>query len=51
MGLHEKNTPKGNEDAINNMLPKLKPAAATPPKITVKKSWEWRNLPPLSPRS
>jgi hypothetical protein len=28
---------KGNEYAINNMLPKLKPAAATPPKMTVKK--------------
>ncbi len=28
---------KGNKDAINNMLPKLKPAAATPPKMTVKK--------------
>jgi hypothetical protein len=28
---------KENEYAINNMLPKLKPAAATPPKMTVKK--------------
>jgi hypothetical protein len=28
---------KGNEYAINNMLPKLKPAAAMPPKMTVKK--------------
>ncbi len=28
---------KGNNYAINNMLPKLKPAAATPPKMTVKK--------------
>jgi hypothetical protein len=28
---------KGNEDAINNMFLKLKPAAATPPKMTVKK--------------
>ncbi len=28
---------KGNEDAINSMLPKLKPAAATPPKMTIKK--------------
>jgi hypothetical protein len=42
---------KGNKYAINNMLPKLKPAAATPPKMTVKKCPEWRNLPPLSPRS
>ncbi len=31
------NNEKGNEYAINNMLPKLKPAAATPPKMTVKK--------------
>ena len=28
---------KGNKYAINNMLPKLKPAATTPPKMTVKK--------------
>ncbi len=28
---------KGKDYAINNMLPKLKPAAATPPKMTVKK--------------
>ncbi len=28
---------KGNEYAINNMLPKLKLAAATPPKMTIKK--------------
>jgi hypothetical protein len=28
---------KGNEYAINNMLPKLKPTAATPPKMTIKK--------------
>jgi hypothetical protein len=28
---------KGNKDAINNMLPKLKPAAAIPPKMTVRK--------------
>ncbi len=31
------NNKKGNEYTINNMLPKLKPAAATPPKMTVKK--------------
>jgi hypothetical protein len=42
---------KGNKDTINNMLPKLKPAAAMPLKMTVKKSPEWRNLPPSSPRS
>jgi hypothetical protein len=36
---------KGNEDAIDNMPPKLKPASATPPKKTLKKSLEWRNLP------
>ncbi len=29
------NNKKGNKDAINNMPPKLKPAAATPPKMTV----------------
>ncbi len=28
---------KGNKDAINNMLPKLKPTAAMPPKMTLKK--------------
>jgi hypothetical protein len=28
---------KGDEYTINNMLPKLKPAAATPPKMTIKK--------------
>jgi hypothetical protein len=28
---------KGYKDAIDNMLPKLKPAAAMPPKMTVKK--------------
>jgi hypothetical protein len=28
----------GNKDTINNMLPKLKPAAAVPPKMTVKKT-------------
>jgi hypothetical protein len=31
------NNKKGNEYATNNMLPKLKLAAATPPKMTVKK--------------
>ena len=45
------NNKKGNEYPINNMPPKLKPAAAMPPKMTIKKSQEWRNLPPSSPRS
>ncbi len=40
-----------NKDTIDNMPPKLKQVAATPPKNTVKKSSEWRNLPMLSPRS
>jgi hypothetical protein len=40
-----------NKGAIDNMPPKLKQAAVTPSKKTVKKSLEWRNLPPLSPRS
>jgi hypothetical protein len=31
------NNKKGNKYAINNMLPKLKPAATTPPKMTVNK--------------
>jgi hypothetical protein len=31
------NNKKGNKYTINNMLPKLKPAAAMPPKITIKK--------------
>jgi hypothetical protein len=31
------NNEKGNKDAINNMLSKLKPAAAMQPKMTVKK--------------
>jgi hypothetical protein len=31
------NDKKGNKDAIDNMPPKLKPAAAMPPKKTVKK--------------
>jgi hypothetical protein len=35
---------KGNEDAIDNMLPKLKPATATPPKMTVKKEPGVENL-------
>ncbi len=42
---------KGNKDAIDNMPPKLKPAAATPPKKNVKKSPEWGYLPLSSPRS
>ncbi len=29
---------KGNEYTINNMLPKIKPAAATPPKMTNEES-------------
>jgi hypothetical protein len=45
------NNEKGSKDAINNMLPKLKLAAATPTKMTIKNSPEWKNLPPLSPRS
>ncbi len=36
---------------IDNMPPKLKRAAVTPSKKRVKKSSEWRNLPPPSPRS
>ncbi len=40
-----------NKGAIDNMPPKLKQAAVTPSKKTVKKSLEWRNLPPPSPRS
>ncbi len=40
-----------NKGAIDNMPPKLKQAAVTPSKKTVKKSSEWRNSPPSSPRS
>jgi hypothetical protein len=41
------NNEKGNKDAINNMLPKLKPAAATPPKMTVKKEPGVEKLAPI----
>ncbi len=34
------NDEKGNKDAINNMPPKLKSAAATPPKKTIEKELE-----------
>jgi hypothetical protein len=40
-----------NEGAMDNMPPKLKQAAVMPSKKTVKRSSEWRNLPPPSPRS